>query len=400
MVANSVVLGNGGLRGLERCHGAQHLQTPFHLQTNSLFGGSAAGPSNPGTFGPVGIGSVPRHVNIHIHTAVGPRASNAGVPGERVNPTGSGDSGQTRVPTVRNVTGSIGVSCSTFGSSLGAFTVGIWSENHDVLGVANDDMLYFIKANGEEITRITKRNLKVSSSIVGLIAPDDFDMNKSCLCSFNVLTSDGSLHEVEISQHPSASIFSACTSNNRSTLKEFPENIFCLNYHPDISLLAIVGAVVSVPVTSSGIIRTALHFISFCFLFSILLISTFANLPSRSILLLMKTLLLLHLNLSSRSRKILGFGLLGGADRDAWGAGYMCWFWGADLGFLLGMLTFMILSFMLGMLVFGRCHAFKWVGLTWLIGFLVDMLLHCFGFGSLLEVSEGCWGTLLGVYRG
>ncbi|KAL6965044.1 hypothetical protein U1Q18_036101 [Sarracenia purpurea var. burkii] len=235
MVANFVVLGNGGLRGLERCHGAQHLQTPFHLQTNSLFGGSAAGPSNPGTFGPVGIGSVPRHVNIHIHTgkeitnfsSIFPYvtrhcnfcihivsdylASNAGVPGERVNPTGSGDSGQTRVPTVRNVTGSIGVSCSTFGSSLGAFTVGIWSENHDVLGVANDDMLYFIKSNGEEITRITKRNLKVSSSIVGLIAPDDFDMNKSCLCSFNVLTSDGSLHEVEMSQHPSASIFSACT---------------------------------------------------------------------------------------------------------------------------------------------------------------------------------------------
>ncbi|KAG5542815.1 hypothetical protein RHGRI_015799 [Rhododendron griersonianum] len=78
---------------------------PFPLQTNSLFGGSPVGLSNPGAFGPVGIGAVPRHVNIHIHTAVGPRAPNTeGVQGERVNRTGSGDSGQTRAPSMRNVT--------------------------------------------------------------------------------------------------------------------------------------------------------------------------------------------------------------------------------------------------------------------------------------------------------
>ncbi|GFZ10501.1 ubiquitin-like superfamily protein [Actinidia rufa] len=85
---------------------------PFPLQTNPLFSGSASAPPNPGTFGPVGIGAVPRHVNIHIHTgfslaiivsAVGPRASNAGAQGERVNQTGSGDSGQARVLPVRNV---------------------------------------------------------------------------------------------------------------------------------------------------------------------------------------------------------------------------------------------------------------------------------------------------------
>ncbi|GMP44550.1 hypothetical protein CsSME_00013437 [Camellia sinensis var. sinensis] len=71
---------------------------PFPLQTNSLFGGSIAGPPNSGTSGAVGIGTVPRHVNIHIHTAVGPRASNAeGVQGEPGNRTGSGDSGQTRL---------------------------------------------------------------------------------------------------------------------------------------------------------------------------------------------------------------------------------------------------------------------------------------------------------------
>lgn len=40
-----------------------------------------------------------------IFSAVGPRAPNTeGVQGERVNRTGSGDSGQTRAPSMRNVT--------------------------------------------------------------------------------------------------------------------------------------------------------------------------------------------------------------------------------------------------------------------------------------------------------
>lgn len=40
-----------------------------------------------------------------IFPAVGPRAPNTeGVQGERVNRTGSGDSGQTRAPSMRNVT--------------------------------------------------------------------------------------------------------------------------------------------------------------------------------------------------------------------------------------------------------------------------------------------------------
>uniref|UniRef100_A0A5B6ZTG7 Ubiquitin-like domain-containing protein n=1 Tax=Davidia involucrata TaxID=16924 RepID=A0A5B6ZTG7_DAVIN len=77
---------------------------PFPLQASSLFGSSAAAPANPGTVGPVGIANVPRHVNIHIHTAVGTRANNGeGIQGQRVNGTGSGDSGQTRVLPVRNV---------------------------------------------------------------------------------------------------------------------------------------------------------------------------------------------------------------------------------------------------------------------------------------------------------
>ncbi|KAI8004074.1 hypothetical protein LOK49_LG08G00121 [Camellia lanceoleosa] len=64
---------------------------PFPLQSSLLFGGSAAGPSNPGTFGPIALSC--------SKTSVGPRASNAeGAQGERVNRTGPGDSGQTQPP--------------------------------------------------------------------------------------------------------------------------------------------------------------------------------------------------------------------------------------------------------------------------------------------------------------
>ncbi|XP_059633834.1 ubiquitin-like domain-containing protein CIP73 [Cornus florida] len=78
---------------------------PFPLQTSSLFASSVAAPTlNPGTIGPIGIGNVPRHVNIHIHTAVGTRATNGeGMQGERVSGTRSDDPGQTRVLPPRNI---------------------------------------------------------------------------------------------------------------------------------------------------------------------------------------------------------------------------------------------------------------------------------------------------------
>ncbi|KAJ9549890.1 hypothetical protein OSB04_022433 [Centaurea solstitialis] len=60
---------------------------PFPLQTNSLFGGHAT-PMNPMAFGSVGIGAVPRHVNVHIHTGIGPRGANVEPnQGERSNVT-------------------------------------------------------------------------------------------------------------------------------------------------------------------------------------------------------------------------------------------------------------------------------------------------------------------------
>ncbi|KAL3514839.1 hypothetical protein ACH5RR_027556 [Cinchona calisaya] len=81
---------------------------PFPFQTSSLFGSAASAPSNPGAFGPVGIGNVSRHVNIHIHTApfvsgVGSRTNNGEeTQGERAG-TDSVDSAQSQVQAVRNV---------------------------------------------------------------------------------------------------------------------------------------------------------------------------------------------------------------------------------------------------------------------------------------------------------
>ncbi|KAK2968190.1 hypothetical protein RJ640_018283 [Escallonia rubra] len=142
--------------------------------------------------------------------------------------------------------------CGVFTSEgLVTFTCGTWSESHEVLGVADDaDTVYFIKANGEEITRITKKLLKASVPIIGLILLDDSDIKR---CTFSVLMADGSLHDIEISQDPSASISSACTSNNGSMLKKhFPPNVFCVDFFGETSLFAVVSSASSISLTSGG----------------------------------------------------------------------------------------------------------------------------------------------------
>ncbi|KAL2241930.1 UNVERIFIED_CONTAM: Ubiquitin-like domain-containing protein CIP73 [Sesamum indicum] len=77
--------------------------SPFPLQTSSLFGGSSSVELNPVAISPVGVGNVPRNVNIHIHTGAslasivstaGNRAPNVEeVQGARVGGTESGEIG-------------------------------------------------------------------------------------------------------------------------------------------------------------------------------------------------------------------------------------------------------------------------------------------------------------------
>ncbi|XP_074291761.1 MAG2-interacting protein 2 [Silene latifolia] len=131
--------------------------------------------------------------------------------------------------------------CGTFtSSSVDAFTHGVWSESHDVLGIVDDvETLYFIRSNGEEITRIELRRLKVSSQIVGLFVADDSDIGESLLCTFNFLTSDGTLHQIEISQDLDASLSSKRTWNDIK--RQLPLNFFSLDYSFQHSLLVVVG---------------------------------------------------------------------------------------------------------------------------------------------------------------
>jgi len=70
----------------------------------------------------------------------------------------------------------------SLGSSFGTFSVGAWSENEDVLGVADDsDTLYFIKFSGEVVAEISKKHLKVSTPIVALFSDIDLDTHESYL---------------------------------------------------------------------------------------------------------------------------------------------------------------------------------------------------------------------------
>ncbi|KAK4362884.1 hypothetical protein RND71_018125 [Anisodus tanguticus] len=143
--------------------------------------------------------------------------------------------------------------------SITSFRCGAWSETHDVLGVAdNSDTIYLIRANGEEITRISKSHIKSSSPIVGLMVQDDADLKKSCLCTFTIITEDGLIHGIEISQDPSASIFSPLASSRGTMLKQFPQNMFCLDYQPELTLFSIVSSAGSLQLTTNGLYSLSL----------------------------------------------------------------------------------------------------------------------------------------------
>lgn len=134
-----------------------HLQ-PFPSQTTSLFGGSSGVSVSPVAMGPVGVTSLPRNVNIHIHTgrwylrnaivsflrghlmefyyqlgatlaptasAVGNRAPNGeGMQGQPVNATEPADFGQAHDSTGINITGTAVQSQPITFSATGAVPTG------------------------------------------------------------------------------------------------------------------------------------------------------------------------------------------------------------------------------------------------------------------------------------
>ncbi|XP_022971815.1 MAG2-interacting protein 2 isoform X2 [Cucurbita maxima] len=129
-------------------------------------------------------------------------------------------------------------------TNVASFTMGAWSESCNVLGVVDDtNTIYFIKSNGEEISRVTGRQLKVSLPIIGLIAEEDSDSRRSYLCTFIIVASDGSIRQMEISKEPTISFPPAAHSNSVLTSKsQFPNRVFCFDYYSDLSLFIIVGS--------------------------------------------------------------------------------------------------------------------------------------------------------------
>ncbi|CAA6656354.1 unnamed protein product [Spirodela intermedia] len=132
------------------------------------------------------------------------------------------------------------------------FAHGAWSEPQGILGVVDQmDRVFFIKSNGEEITSTTASQLKLSAPIVDLIVLDDLNAKKSCLCGFCIVTADGLLHHIEVTQDPSSGIFSIPVLNSQLiSRRQLTPSVVCLDYHPGLSLivlLAVVGISTSYP---------------------------------------------------------------------------------------------------------------------------------------------------------
>ncbi|KAK8945195.1 hypothetical protein KSP39_PZI007961 [Platanthera zijinensis] len=76
------------------------------------------------------------------------------------------------------------ISCSN--DSLSFFTHASWMEPQGILGVIDDmGTLYLINSNGREISRRTRSELKLSTSIIDLIVLDDVNSKRSYMMSTN-----------------------------------------------------------------------------------------------------------------------------------------------------------------------------------------------------------------------
>ncbi|KAJ0968606.1 hypothetical protein J5N97_025523 [Dioscorea zingiberensis] len=145
--------------------------------------------------------------------------------------------------------------CGVFVSNdqLTIFTSGSWLEPHGILGIIDDaSNLYFIQSNGEEISRSSRSQLKLKTPIKGLIFPNDLNLKKSPLTGF-IFTEDGLFYHVDVTRQLSAYNNPVCISNNQLTKKQLPHNALCMDFHPDLSLVVLIGASsVSVNKDSAG----------------------------------------------------------------------------------------------------------------------------------------------------
>ncbi|CAL9082320.1 unnamed protein product [Musa acuminata var. zebrina] len=120
------------------------------------------------------------------------------------------------------------------------FNSGAWVEPLGVLVIIDDmSTLYFIRANGMEITRRTRVQLKLSSPIIDLFVQEDLNSKNTSLCGISIITADGLMHYIQITEEPNTCVHQLPTLRGRLHCGQLP-HITCMDFHPDLSLAAVV----------------------------------------------------------------------------------------------------------------------------------------------------------------
>ncbi|CAN6452195.1 unnamed protein product [Victoria cruziana] len=135
--------------------------------------------------------------------------------------------------------------CGFYSASnkLSIFTHGAWSDSCALLGLVDDkNTIYIVKSTGLEIMKMTKIQTKMSAPVVGMFMFENSDVKSSYKSALNILTSDGLIHRIELSQEHAATVPYLSISKNEVILKkQYPRGVSCLDFHQSLSFLILVG---------------------------------------------------------------------------------------------------------------------------------------------------------------
>ncbi|KAG0498126.1 hypothetical protein HPP92_002817 [Vanilla planifolia] len=134
--------------------------------------------------------------------------------------------------------------CGTYACDdrLSFFTNGAWMEPQGLLGIISDmGTLYLVNSSGGQIAKWTRSDLKLATPIVDLIVLADVKSKKPFMSAFGICTADGVIHRLEVGKDPGVCISSIMISG---LFKEkLLQTICCVDFHPDLSLVVLLGAV-------------------------------------------------------------------------------------------------------------------------------------------------------------
>ncbi|GLJ28279.1 hypothetical protein SUGI_0555830 [Cryptomeria japonica] len=137
--------------------------------------------------------------------------------------------------------------CGTFTAlpESEAFLYGVWVDNRNILAVSDSlDTIYFLKPNGEELTRIPKNHLQATGAIIGLFVWEDQSANKYDRYHIIVITADCILHQVVVDGENIAIASSSSKPVQQSKLrKQHPFGISCSCFHRGLSMLVLAGPI-------------------------------------------------------------------------------------------------------------------------------------------------------------